>query len=182
MATFNTLALTNNRVMVTGKDEQGHHKTILDGGGWADLQRNEAILKAQDNFDRALADFYAPLNEALSNLETDTRVVRDPMSYITVTEGTEGTDSKDAVEIRLDKDTQILRMLHTPGQEKRLIWVDDSIEILAFEQASLDVECDCDACSAKKAEPEEDKTLPELAGMLSDLFGCDVEVVEVKHK
>ena len=79
--------------------------------------------------------------------------------------------------------------------------MDDSIEILAFEQASLDVECDCDACSAKKAEPEEDKApwdeeapaeaapqdppselLSELAGMLSDLFGCDVEVVEVKHK
>lgn len=129
--TFNTQALAGQRVLVTGDtDEQ---RTILDATEWNEVKHLLAHTVADDVFNAAVEEFFAPLVEvaeaAAQGLQA-TLPKPDEAFTIVLDEGAAGTEAVEPVVINLGRDAAILRMIEE-GQTDRLIWVGDTIEILA---------------------------------------------------
>ena len=136
MARFNTTGLSGDRVLVTGTDEAGEsRKVILDAAEFNTYWTNDLTKKAAEEFDRAVEAFFAPLTDAAEKVEAAVKTQHDPAFYVVVQEGTPGTTEQHEILHKLGKDTVVLRMLHE-GNTARLLWVGDSIEVLALAEQS----------------------------------------------
>lgn len=128
---FNTQQLAGHRVLVTGVDNKGENRhAILDSSEWDSLRHDKTEAQAKAEFDRATKAFYAPLTAAADALEKAQLPKLDPAYTYVVTEGEAGTDGVEESIIELDDDSVVLRLLEQ-GDTTRLIWVGDTIEILA---------------------------------------------------
>jgi hypothetical protein len=133
--TFTTNKLSGHRTLVTGRDNFGNEgKAVLDSTEWDAIQRSIEIHDAQKDFDEKVLDFYAPINEAadeLAGLKVATETA-DPTFFIELEPGEEGTPGKASLNITLNHDSAVLRILEKSGVgTDRLIWVGDTLEILA---------------------------------------------------
>ena len=132
--TFNTKALANNRLLVTGNPGQ---QTILYVEQWNQIKREfkQELLLA--DFDSKIEEFFAPLIEAQAQLEKASATVLDPAFTIVLNEGKKSQPGEPAVVVELDEDSAVARLIET-GQLERLIWVGDhSIEILEYEAPAI---------------------------------------------
>jgi len=132
MSRFNTTGLSGDRVLVTGTDEQAQpRQVILDATEFNQYWTNDLTKKAAADFDAAVEAFFAPLMDAADKVEAATKKMHDPAFYVVVQESSPGSEEKHEILHKLGKDTVVLRMLHE-GNTARLLWVGDSIEVLAL--------------------------------------------------
>lgn len=129
--TFSTTQLAGHRTLVTGKDDANENRrVILDSSEWDGLRLDKDAEKAQAEFDKAVAEFHAPLTKAAEKFEKAQLPALDPAFTHVVTEAVEGKMGQQERIITLDHDTVVLRLLES-GNTSRLIWVGDTIEVLA---------------------------------------------------
>lgn len=131
MSSFTQKVLTGERVLVSGTDNDGATgKVVLDARQWNEITQVKAHAKAHDAYDKAVEDFFAPLIEAGELLDSTFGPAEpDPLTYIEVSPAVEAVQGRPAQRLRLTHDSQVLRAL-AEGQGDRLVWVDDSLEIL----------------------------------------------------
>jgi hypothetical protein len=119
--TFKTQALTGNRVIVSGTDVNGvQNQTVVDGSEWAGIKAERNFAGAEANFEASVEEFFAPLLAAAEEMGKALEVPTDELEYLVISEGVE----------RLSKDSQVLRLIED-GNDHRLVWVGDDLEILA---------------------------------------------------
>ena len=128
--TFNTQALTGNRVLVTEGTGTKAKSTVLDGSQWAEIQAVRNFNEADEVFNETVAEFFKPITDAAEAANKAIDVPTDELTFIVLSEGTEGVASTPAHVVELTKDSQILRLLED-GNTKRLVWVGDTLDILA---------------------------------------------------
>lgn len=139
---FNITQLAGNKVLVDGTDFRGTPgETILDGTGFAQLQEQERLRNAHEEFDASVDEFFAPLLEAAEKLEAKHEVVLDPLTNIVLDEGSEGETRRSATIVELDTDTAILRAIDS-GNTDRLVWVKDELVLTAYVPAKVEDEVD----------------------------------------
>lgn len=129
--TFNTQSLMDNRVLVTGTDLHGSNgKTIVDSTQWVELNQRTELNKAQLAFDDAVEEFFAPLVAAAEAAAKSVDVPTDSLSYVVLDEGSDGSVARPANIVSLNRDSIILRLIEE-GNTDRLVWIGDTLEILA---------------------------------------------------
>lgn len=128
---FTTLNLTGERVLVKGTDSQGTEgSVVIDAAEWNEVKRHAAVGQAQENFDATVEEFFAPLMAAAERFSGSFEKPKlDPMSYVTLHEGTEAVQGRDEVTIKLGHDSIVLRIIEA-GETDRLVWVGDNLEVL----------------------------------------------------
>lgn len=131
MSTFTTLNLSGQRVLIKGTDSQGTQgQTVVSSEEWTEVKRHTQHSEAHEDFDRVVAEFFAPLTEAAEKLELAfNQQTRDPISYVIINEGVEPTPGQEEVVIKLSPDSVVLRLLES-GDTDRLVWVGDKLEVL----------------------------------------------------
>lgn len=135
---FNITQLAGNKVLVDGTDFRGTPgETILDGTGFAQLQEQERLRGAHEEFDASVDEFFAPLLEAAQKLEAKHEVVLDPLTNIVLDEGSEGEVRRSATIVELDTDTAILRAIDS-GNTDRLVWVKEQLVLTAYVPAKVE--------------------------------------------
>ena len=135
MSQFTTVQLTGERVLVKGEDRFGTTgETVLDGSTWAEVKRHQAFHSAQDSFEAAVEEFFAPLQEAGDKLNAALSTPKvDPDTYVVLVEGEEGTPGRQQEVIKLDQDSVVLRLIER-GDFDRLVWVMDRLEVMTVEE------------------------------------------------
>ena len=135
--TFNTKALANDRLLVTGNPGQ---QTILYVEQWNQIKREFKQESLLADFDSKIEEFFAPLLAAQEKLDKALTPVIDPAFTIVLNEGKESQPGEPAVVVELDDDSAVARLIET-GQLDRLIWVCnariDRIEILEYEAPAI---------------------------------------------
>lgn len=140
-AQFTTTRLTGHRVLVEGTDIRGNEgTTVLDSQQWDDLAAHSQYHQDVDAFDAAVEEFFAPLTTAAEALEAKRQQAEDPLTYVVMSEGVDGQEARAEVRVRLSNDSILLRLLEA-GDTDRLIWVNDTLEVLeaATQEASAEV-------------------------------------------
>lgn len=128
--TFTTSNLTGNRVLVAGTDINGvSGQTVVDSTQWVQIKAQTEHNTAVEDFDAAVEEFFGPLMEAIEKIEASVRPNTDPLSFVVIKEGSEGSEARPEHVVTLTKDSMVLRALET-SQYDRLVWVNDELEIL----------------------------------------------------
>lgn len=129
---FETIKLTNHRVVVKGTDSYGSTgETVLNSEQWDSINRRTAHDEAVDKFNEAVSEFFAPLTDAIEAAEAATQGEdTDPVSYVVLNEGTVATAGEQREVVNLTRDSIVLRLIEE-GQEDRLVWVNNELEVLA---------------------------------------------------
>ena len=129
---FITTQLANHRVLVRGTDITGYSgQTVLDSCQWDGIRAELDHNTAEDQFNAAVEEFYAPLIEKLDSIVAEQqRAVVDDVYTLSVGETVEAVEAVAPATYRLSHDSAILRLI-SEGQTDRLIWVNDKLEITA---------------------------------------------------
>ena len=143
-ASFKTIRLANHRVLVDGTDVFGYqNRTVLDSTQWDGIQATLKKDTLEDQFNRAVEEFYAPLIEKIDAIvAADEKSIVDDVYILTVGETVEAVDAVAPAVYRLSQDSAILRLIQD-GDVDRLVWVGDELEIIAIyaeEEAQADAE------------------------------------------
>lgn len=131
--TFTTRRLAGQRALVTGTDVLGQTGTaVLDTAEWDRFKQERDHEKLHEDFDAKVEKFYAPLIEAADKLTAAHKAASapDPLFSEVVVEGTEGVAAVQEVRVHLSKDSAILKLIESGQAHDRLVWVNDSLEIL----------------------------------------------------
>lgn len=120
---FTAQSMLGNKVLVTGTDKLGNAGTTeVDSTQWDDLKTRKNFDASTEAFDAAVAEFFAPLIEAVEAVEAAATPVHDALEYVVLHEGTEGTEAQPEEVVQLTTDSIILRCIEE-GQTDRLVWV-----------------------------------------------------------
>lgn len=133
MSTFTVTKLAGHRSVVAGTDDVGvPHTTILDSTQWDEIQRQAAVEAAKAGVDTQVEAFFAPIVTAIKAAEETIKAHDkvDPAFVLELVAGVDQVNGRPAEVVKLTKDSVILRLLDS-GDHSRLIWVGDTIEILA---------------------------------------------------
>jgi hypothetical protein len=129
--TFTIVKLAGDRALVKGRDVAGTHgQQILDAAEWNDFNARNKHNDAHEAFDAAVEAFFAPLNDAVDALKKTAQPKHDPLFFVTVQEKSEGVEAQDEVLVKLNHDSAVLRLVEQDPDTDRLIWVNDTLEIL----------------------------------------------------
>lgn len=132
--TFNTKALANDRLLVTGNPGQ---QTILYVEQWNTIKKEFRKESLVADFDSKIEEFFAPLVAAQEQLDKAMTPVIDPAFTIVLNEGKEEQPGEDTILIDLSTHSAIARLIER-GELDRLIWVgNDTIEILEYEAPAI---------------------------------------------
>ena len=132
--TFNTKALANDRLLVTGNPGQ---QTILYVEQWNTIKKEFRKESLVADFDSKIEEFFAPLVAAQEQLDKAMTPVIDPAFTIVLNEGKEEQPGEDTILIDLSTHSAIARLIER-GELDRLIWVgDNTIEILEYEAPAI---------------------------------------------
>lgn len=128
---FVITALAGDRTLVTGYDATGVlHNTILFSEEFNALAARDEESKAVNEFDATVAEFFSPLTDAADRAFAASTPVIDSAFFIVEQEEELGHTAKREVLHRLHRDTVVLRFIAS-GDTSRLLWLGDTIEILA---------------------------------------------------
>jgi hypothetical protein len=145
MANFTTTRLVDGRVLVAGSDKYSvSGQTVVDATEWDEVNADSAYSKAAEDFDAAVADFFAPLTAAADKLNESLEVPQDADSYVVISEAVEGVEAKDRVLHHLSNDSIILRLVER-GDHDRLVWVNDQLVVTVADTPLPTVEVPADA-------------------------------------
>ena len=127
---FNLTRLANSRALVQGTDPG--ESQILSTAEWDAVDQHLAQHAATKTFDKAAADFFKPLTDAvdkLNQLQAESLPASNPLETLALRPATEAVEGDEGETIFLGHDAQVLRAIAT-GQTELLLWVNGSIEIL----------------------------------------------------
>jgi hypothetical protein len=128
--TFNTKKLTGSRVVVEGTDLAGNSgTTVVSSAQWDEINQRGEFSQAQQAFDDAVEEFFAPLTEAAEKLANSVSRPTDSISYVVQQEEIVGQAAQPQVLVRLSHDSIVLRLIES-GNTDRLVWVGDKLEVL----------------------------------------------------
>ena len=148
-AQFKTTRLANHRVLVDGTDAFGFTgRTVLDSAQWDGIQATVNQTTAEDQFNKAVEEFYAPLIEKIDAIvAADEKSIVDDAYTLVVGETVEAVDAVAPAVYRLSQDSAILRLIEE-GKADRLVWVNDKLEIIAEEdETPAEAEASVDAAT-----------------------------------
>lgn len=129
--TFNITKLAGDRALVAGRDAKGTHgQQILNAAEWNDFNAHNKHNDAHEAFDAAVEAFFAPLNEAVDALKATAKPKQDPLFFVTVQEKSEGAEAQEEILVHLSHDSAVLRLIEQDPDTDRLLWVNDTLEIL----------------------------------------------------
>ena len=131
-AQFKTTRLANHRVLVKGTDQFGTtNQTVLDSTQWDGIQAKVNQTTAEDQFNAAVEEFYAPLLEKIDAIvAAEEKSIVDDAYVLTVGETVDAVEAVEPTVYRLSQDSAILRLIEE-GRSDRLVWVNDTLEIIA---------------------------------------------------
>jgi hypothetical protein len=136
---FTTSKLTGERVLVRGSDIFGTEgSTVLDSSQWVEMSSRKEFSQATEEFEKAVEEFFAPLTRAAEKASKKLEKPTDAISYVVLQEATEGVEAKPAQLVKLTHDSICLRLIEQ-GDTDRLIWVNDTLEVLAPEDVPVPV-------------------------------------------
>ena len=128
--TLTTTRLAGHRTLVQGTDILGvHGKQILDSSEWDAIADRKTHDEIHDAFDAKVKEFFGPIMEAADALHEAHKVQTDPAFYLVLDEGEDATPGRPEEIVALSHDSVVLRLLEQ-GAVNRLVWVNDSLEIL----------------------------------------------------
>jgi hypothetical protein len=128
---FTIIKLAGDRALVKGRDTAGTYaQQILDASEWNEVNAHTKHKDAHEAFDAAVEEFFAPLNNAIAEIKDSTKPKQDPLFFVTVQEGSDGVEATDEILIRLNHDSAVLRLIEQDPDTDRLLWVNDTLEIL----------------------------------------------------
>lgn len=128
--TLSITRLVGHRARIKGTDAEGvDGQCTVDTSQWDDLTQHKVIEQAQADFDSAVEEFLAPINEAIEKANAAATVEEDAVTYVVLEEAEEGKPSQREVRVQLSHDSQILRLIEE-GKGNRLVWMGDTLEIL----------------------------------------------------
>jgi hypothetical protein len=131
---FTIIKLAGDRALVKGRDAVGTYgQQILDAAEWNDFNAHNQHNNAHEAFDAAVEAFFAPLSEAVDALKATAKPKQDPLFFVTVQEKSEAVAGTDEVLVRLSHDSAVLRLVEQDPDTARLLWVNDTLEILELE-------------------------------------------------
>lgn len=113
--------------------KQGDHVVVVNTSQFFDLKARVAFKKAEAEYDQEVKWFHMPLTEAAEKLAKakDLReTIEDDTFFEVLRPATEGILSAPAEIVHLTVDTVILRLIEQDKTD-RLLWVGDTLEILA---------------------------------------------------
>ena len=129
---FTITNLAGDRALVKGRDASGNHgQQILDAAEWNEFNARNKHDEAHEAFDAAVEEFFAPLNQAVDALKETAKPKLDPLFFVTVQEGTAAVEGTHEVLVHLSHDSAVLRLITQDPDTDRLLWVNDTLEILA---------------------------------------------------
>ena len=132
---FNTTALANDRLLVTGTADQ---KTVLHVEQWNNLKRELKVTELQSNYDDTIMEFFAPLIAADEAMAKAMTMNIDPAYTIVVSEEVPHKCGAPAQIEHLYEDSAIARLIEL-GELDRLVWVsNDTIAITEYVPANED--------------------------------------------
>ena len=130
---FNTTALANDRLLVTGNTNQ---KTMLYVEQRNNLKRQQKVTELRSAYDDTIMEFFAPLIEADEAMAKAMADNIDPAYAIVVSEEVSHECGAPAQIEYLREDSAIARLIEI-GELDRLVWVsDDTIAITEYVPAS----------------------------------------------
>jgi len=135
---FKTIALAGNKVLVRGTDVTGSEgQEVLDSTQWLELNQKDVHGAAHAKFNEAVEAFFAPITDAIDELEAAHRIENavDPLFYVVKGEAVEAVAGEAQEIIELNRDSVILRAIEE-GQSDRLVWVNNHLEVTAAPVAS----------------------------------------------
>ena len=153
MTDFTTIKLANHRVLVKGTDSFGViGQTVLNSTQWEGILETLNHNTAEDQFNKAVEEFYAPLIEKIDAIQAaEQRSIVDDAYVFSVGETVEAVDAVAPTTYRLTQDSAILRLL-ADGEFDRLIWVGDKLEITAAVEDESPAEAEATVDAATDAE------------------------------
>ena len=131
MSNFNVTYLSGQRALV--QDVSDTRQCVLDTAQWDEIKHRLAHDDAEKDFGAAVEEFFKPLEEAINLAEEKlaaTLPKTDPAFTVEITPAVEGVEGTQAVTYVLNHDSAVLRIIES-GDHSRLIWVGNTIEILA---------------------------------------------------
>jgi predicted transcriptional regulator len=129
--TFTIVKLAGDRALVKGRDAAGNHgQQILDAAEWNEFTARNNHVQAHDAFDAAVEEFFAPLNAAVDALKETAKPKLDPLFFVTVQEGSPAVEATHEVLVHLHQHSAILRLIEQDPDTDRLLWINDTLEIL----------------------------------------------------
>jgi hypothetical protein len=132
---FTVINLAGDRALVKGRDSAGTYgQQILDASQWSELSVDSKYKDAHAAFDAAVEEFFAPLNDAIESIKESVKPKQDPLFFVTVQEKSESVAGTDEVLVRLSHDSAVLRLIEQDPDTDRLLWVNDSLEILELSE------------------------------------------------
>jgi hypothetical protein len=130
--TFTIINLAGDRALVKGRDSLGTAgQQILDAAEWNEFKARNNHDEAHEAFDAAVEEFFAPLNAAVDALKETAKPKLDPLFFVTVQEGSAPVEGTQEVLVHLSHDSAVLRLIEQDPDTDRLIWINDTLEILA---------------------------------------------------
>lgn len=134
--TFKITRLIGSRALVRGEDVTGNTgETVLDTTQWDELNQHKAVDAAEGEFAAAVEAFFEPLTKAADALGQKLERPEDSLGYVVIHEGREAVAGEPAHVVQLSHDSKILRLLEA-GNESRLVWVMDHLEILDMDSTA----------------------------------------------
>ena len=122
--TFSITPLVSGGYLVEGTDGKGvDGTTVLRSEKWDAVKYTRAWDLATDEFNKVVEEFFAPLTEAADAAKTKVTPPQVAWNQVTITEGTEGTESK---VITLDEHGVLLRLIEE-GHDDKLRWVNGDL-------------------------------------------------------
>jgi hypothetical protein len=135
---FTITKLAGDRALVKGRDASGTHgQQILDAAEWTELNAQTKHMEAHEAFDAAVEAFFAPLNNAVDALKDTAKPKHDPLFFVTIQEKSEAVEGTDEILVRLNHDSAVLRLIEQDPDTDRLLWVNDTLEILELPEPKV---------------------------------------------
>lgn len=166
--TFTTTRLINQRVLIEGADAVGNTGSIIVSSvQWDEVNQKQNYNLALESFNDTVAEFFAPLDQALNALEQVNRKPdQDPIAYVVFQEGSDPSPGEVRHIVHLDEDAIILRLIKE-GMSDRLRWIDSNqLAILTYEPPVI-------AVAPVKEDPEVPEVVSYVPGVTSSQVMTD---------
>lgn len=120
---FTIQNMLGQQALLSGTDSAGNTgQCVLSTQQWDDLKAQQSYDASVEAFDAAVQEFFAPIMEAADAVHESKRPKLDPVSYIVLHEGSEGSDEVPSQIIELERDSIVLRLVEENNTD-RLRWV-----------------------------------------------------------
>ena len=119
---FETIRLTNDRVIVRELTAGSVYETILDGTDYYDWQRLINKTAALVDIENEIDEFYKPLNDAAEKIRQLDQPAGDPDRTVVLVPEVEHVNGAREQVLILSEDSTILRLI-SEGRLNKLAWV-----------------------------------------------------------